>query len=128
MAMQKKQYTHLIGGIVYCRWEDISYYDVDNLDKFVARKKFASYSNIFVTLGKLVAEDDGLVLIAVSFAEKNPNNKRREAAIESIPKATILEMKELELKEWLLERFRKVLHSYLTSDNINTIISEIYKD
>jgi len=117
-----------MGSIVYCRWMDTSCYDVENLDKFVGRKEFTPYSTVFVTVGKLVAEDDGLVLIAVPFAEKNPNSRRREATIESIPKAAILEMKELELKEWLIGKFRKVLRSYLSPSEINAIIGKIYGD
>ncbi len=127
-AMKAKRYTRLIDKVVYCRWEDISCYDVENVDKFIARKKFASYSTIFVTTGKLIAEDNGLILIAVPFAEKNPNNKRREATIESIPKGTILEIEELELKGWLMERFRKVLYGHLTPDKIDAIVSKIYDD
>ncbi len=128
-AMQKKQYTHLMGSIVYCRWIDITSYDVDNMNKFLANTKdFSAHSIIFITTGKLIAENDKVILLAVPFAEKNPNVKQRKATIESIPKGTILEIEELELKGWLMERFREVLHGHLTPDKINAIVDKIYED
>lgn len=92
----KKKYSYLLDRLVACRWIDITSYDVDNLDNFVASKEYAHQSYVFVTLGKFLGEDNTVVIISPSFAEKNPYVKQRKASIYAIPKKCILKIAELD--------------------------------
>lgn len=82
--------------MVVCRWIDITQYDVDNLDNFVESKGYAHQSYVFVTLGKFLGEDNAVVIISPSFAEKNPYIKNRKASIYAIPKKCILKIAQLD--------------------------------
>jgi len=92
----KGKYTVLLNKLVACRWIDITSYDVDNLDNFIDSKEYAHQSYVFVTLGKFLGEDDVVVIISPSFAEKNPCIKQRKASIYAIPKKCILKIAELD--------------------------------
>lgn len=98
--MKKNQYSDLIDSVVFCRWIDITSYDIQDIDIWLKRVgELSSQSIIFITLGKVLAADQDIVLIAPTLAEKNENIKQRKAndAV-SIPTGCILEMKELEFK------------------------------
>jgi len=94
------KYSDLIGTGVWCKWIDITQYDVNDLDTFLEHEKdFSAHSFIFNTFGKLVAEDNKVILIAQTLAEKNVYIKGRTADIRSIPKNCILDLRELEFKK-----------------------------
>lgn len=92
----KDQYPEFINRLVVCRWIDITSYDVDNVDNFVASKEYANQSYVFVTLGKFLGEDSTVIIISPSFAEKNPYIKQRKASVYAIPKKCILKIAELD--------------------------------
>lgn len=95
-ASKKMKYTHLLNKLVACSWRDITSYEVDNLDNFVASENYYLQSYVFVTLGKFLGEDNAVVIISPSFAEKNPYIKQRKASIYAIPKKCILKIAELD--------------------------------
>jgi len=92
----KSKYPGLVNRLVACRWINITFYDVDNLDNFIDSKEYAHQSYVFVTLGKFLGEDNTVVIISPSFAEKNSFIKQRKASIYAIPKKVILKIAELD--------------------------------
>lgn len=96
VTSKKMKYPQLLNRLVACRWLDITQYDVNNLDNFVASKEYAHNSYVFVTLGKFLGEDNAVVIISPSFAEENRYIKERKASIYAIPKECILGIEELD--------------------------------
>lgn len=94
----KAKYAHLVDKIVVCRWIDITSYKVDNLDNFLLTQEgqYSNQSIIFITHGIFRAEDDNIIIITPTYAQKNKFVKERKADIEAIPKACILEIEQLD--------------------------------
>jgi len=98
--MKKSKYSNLINSVVFCRWMDTTSYDIKDLNTWLRKiGSLSSQSIIFLTFGKLIAEDEQVILIAPTLAEANEDISNRKAndAV-SIPKGCILEIKELEFK------------------------------
>jgi len=95
-AQKKMKYPQLLNKLVACSWRDITSYEIDNLDNFVANKNYYLQSYVFITLGKFLGEDNAVVIISPSFAEKNPYIKQRKASVYAIPKKCILKIAELD--------------------------------
>lgn len=96
ITQKKMKYPQLLNKLVACRFIDITSYEVSNLDNFIASKEYAHQSYVFTIFGKFVGEDDIVVVISPSFAEKNAYIKERKASIYAIPKECILGMEELD--------------------------------
>jgi len=95
----KKQYADLINKLVICRWIDITTYKTEGLDEFIAKNEYTYQSYVFLTFGKLLGEDDFVIIISPCFSEENEVIRNRKADIFSIPKGCILKMEELDFKK-----------------------------
>jgi len=95
------KYPHFLNAIVFCKWIDITEYEVKNIDAFLEHNQDAYYrhSLVFITVGKLVAEDEKVIVLVSTLAEKNSTLKERPAQnVHNIPKNCILNIRELEFK------------------------------
>lgn len=101
IIMERKNYKNLVGAVVACKWMDATKYDIDDIQSFLEHNKtFFPQNYIFTTFGELLAEDDYVILIGSTLADKNPYHKNRPGKdLNAIPKNCILDMKELEFKQ-----------------------------